>query len=69
MNISREWVKDNWVYFTPFVSWVNRPYHWIKKDEDVWDGIDRNLMCAAGNLAFYIPLQIAAIVLLVIGSR
>ena len=66
MIVTKRWVKENWVYFTPFMSWGNRLYHWIKRDEDVWDGINRNLMCAAGTIALCIPLQIAVIVILII---
>jgi len=68
MKISKSWIKENWMYFTPFVSLVNRPYHWIKKDEDVWDEIDRNLMCAAGNIALCDTMQVAMIVFLIVGS-
>jgi len=62
----KEWLKENWMYYTPIISWVNRPYHWIKRDEDDWDAIDHNLMCATGNIIAWVPLQIALIILIII---
>lgn len=41
---------NNAVYYIPVISWVNRLYHIIKRDEDKWDFIYRNMMCATGNI-------------------
>ena len=61
------YIKEHWASCIPFISWVTRPYHWIKKDEDTWEGIDRNIDAIAGNvILFGIAVTIRIILMIVL---
>ena len=61
-----KYYKEHWTAYTSLVSWVTRPYHWIKKDEDIWESIDRNIDAIAGNVILASIVVVAIVILAIL---